>query len=66
VRRKAKAGREPYLLHLGLLRGRVPSFDQFPYCLSAIRGLDRLRFLAVLHAYPGFPSSAGMSKIWTD
>jgi hypothetical protein len=66
VRRKTKAARGPYLLHLELLRDRVPSFDRFPYCLPALRGLDRLPFLAVLHAYPGFPSSAGMSKTWTD
>jgi hypothetical protein len=66
LRRKAKAARGPYLLHVELLRDRVPSFDQFPYCLPAIRGLDRSPLLAVLHDYPGFPSSAGMSKTWTD
>jgi predicted ATPase len=32
------------LLHLELLRDRVPSFDQFPYCLPAVRNLDRLSF----------------------
>src|SRR5438132_8682750 len=42
-RRKATA-RGPYLLHLELLRDRVASFDQFPYCLPAIRSLDRLPF----------------------
>jgi predicted ATPase len=30
------------LLHLELLRERVPSFEQFPYSLPAIRYLDRL------------------------
>jgi predicted ATPase len=31
-------------LHLELLRDRVPSFDEFPYCLPALRKLDRLAF----------------------
>jgi predicted ATPase len=44
MRRKAKAARGPYLIHLELLRDRVPSFDQFPYSLPALRGLDRLPF----------------------
>jgi predicted ATPase len=44
MRRKAKPARGPYLLHLELLRDRVPSFDQFPYSLPALRGLDRLPF----------------------
>jgi predicted ATPase len=44
VRRKAKAARGPYLLHMELLRDRVPSFDQFPYSLPALRSLDRLPF----------------------
>jgi predicted ATPase len=44
VRRKAKAARGPYLLHLELLRNRVPSFDQFPFSLPALRTLDRLDF----------------------
>jgi predicted ATPase len=43
-RRKAKAACGPYLLHLELLRDRVPSFDQFPYSLPALRSLDRLPF----------------------
>jgi predicted ATPase len=44
VRRKAKTVTGPYLLHLELLRDRVPSFDSFPYCLPAVRNLDRLPF----------------------
>jgi predicted ATPase len=44
VRRKAKPARGPYLIHLELLRERVPSFDQFPYSLPALRSLDRLPF----------------------
>jgi predicted ATPase len=44
VRRKAKAASGPYLLHLELLRDRVPSFDQFPYTLPALRSLERLPF----------------------
>ena len=44
ARKKAKAARGPYLLHLELLRDRVPSFDQFPYCLPVLRSLDRLLF----------------------
>src|SRR5262249_61003265 len=37
-------GRGPSLLHLELLRARVPSFDQFPYSLPALRSLERLPF----------------------
>jgi predicted ATPase len=44
VRKKAKAAPGPYLLHLELLRDRVPSFDRFPYSLPAVRGLDCLPF----------------------
>jgi len=44
VRRKAKTARGPYLIHLELLRERVPSFDRFPYSLPAVRNLDRLPF----------------------
>jgi predicted ATPase len=42
--RKAKAPKGPYLLHMELLRDRVPSFDDFPYCLPALRSLDCLAF----------------------
>jgi predicted ATPase len=44
VRRKVKAAPGPYLLHVELLRDRVPSFDRFPYSLPALRSLDRLSF----------------------
>jgi predicted ATPase len=44
VRKKATPTTGPYLLHLELLRDRVPSFDRFPYCLSALRNLERLPF----------------------
>jgi predicted ATPase len=44
MRGKAKAVRGPYLLHVALLRERVPSFERFPYSLAAIRGLEKLVF----------------------
>ena len=44
VRKKAKETTGPYLLHLELLRDRVPTFDRYPFCLPAIRNLDRLPF----------------------
>jgi predicted ATPase len=44
VGKKAKPNRGPYLLHLELLRDRVPSFSQFPYSLPAVRNLERLSF----------------------
>lgn len=44
VRRKAKAAPGPFLLHLELLRDRVPSFDRFPYSLPLVRNLQRLPF----------------------
>jgi predicted ATPase len=44
VRRKGKPTPGPYLLHLELLRDRVTSFKKFPYCLPALRSLDRLPF----------------------
>jgi predicted ATPase len=34
----------PFLLDLQLLRERVPSFDQYPYCLPAVRNLRTLPF----------------------
>jgi predicted ATPase len=42
--RKLRPTTGPYLLHLELLRDRVPSFERFPYSLAALRGLDRLAF----------------------
>lgn len=44
VRGKARAATGPYLIHLELLRDRVPSFDRFPYCLPVLRALERLPF----------------------
>ena len=44
MRGKRKPSTGPYLLHLELRRDRVPSFDRFPYCLPAVRHLDRLAF----------------------
>lgn len=44
ARRKTTSAPGPYLLHLRLLRERVRDFDQFPYCLPAIRNLDTLPF----------------------
>ena len=44
VRKKPTPTTGPYLLHLELLRDRVPSFDRFPYCLPALRNLERLPF----------------------
>jgi predicted ATPase len=41
-RKPPKCG--PYLLTLSLDRLRVPSFDEFPFCLPAIRNLDCLEF----------------------
>lgn len=46
VRRKTKSAAGPYLLHLQLVRERVPSFERFPYSLPALRNLDRLLFHA--------------------
>jgi predicted ATPase len=43
VKKKATA-RGPYLLHIELLRDRVPAFDRFPYNLPAFRGLETLSF----------------------
>jgi predicted ATPase len=59
VRRKAKPARGPYLLHMELLRDRVPSFDQFPYSLPALRSLDRLPFHAKVTFFVG---ENGMGK----
>lgn len=41
VRKKRKATPGPYLIRLELLGDRVPSFEKFPYCLPALRDLDR-------------------------
>ena len=42
--RKPKSSPGPYLLHLELLRDRVPDADRFPYTLPAVRGLSKLAF----------------------
>jgi predicted ATPase len=34
----------PHLFHVELQRDRVRSFDEFPFCLPAIRALDTLKF----------------------
>jgi predicted ATPase len=44
LRKKTKPAPGPYLVHMELLRDRVPSFDRFPYCLAAVRNLERLPF----------------------
>jgi predicted ATPase len=44
ARRKARASTGPYLLHVELLRDRVPSFGRFPFSLPAIRNLELLLF----------------------
>jgi predicted ATPase len=44
VRRKARVTCGPYLLHVELLRDRVPSFEQYPYSLPSIRNLELLPF----------------------
>ena len=41
-KRKSKPG--PYLLHLELLRDRIPDGSRFPYNLPAVRGLTTLPF----------------------
>lgn len=43
-RRKPKTRPGPYLLHAELLRERIPSLDQFPYCLPVVRHLQTLPF----------------------
>lgn len=42
--RKRKSRPGPYLLHLELLRDRIPDADRFPYNLPAVRGLTMLSF----------------------
>lgn len=43
-RRRRKTTPGPYLLHVELLRERIPSPDQFPYNLPAVRHLSTLSF----------------------
>ncbi len=42
--RRRKLAPGPYLLHLEILRDRIPDAGQFPYDLPAIRGLTTLPF----------------------
>lgn len=42
--RKRRSSPGPYLLHLELLRDRIPNPDCFPYILPAVRGLTKLPF----------------------
>lgn len=42
--RKRRSTPGPYLLHLELLRDRIPDSDRFPYNLPAVRGLTTLPF----------------------
>lgn len=42
--RKRKSNPGPYLLHLELVRDRIPDAGRFPYTLPAVRGLTRLPF----------------------
>lgn len=44
MRRKRKSRPGPYLLHLELLRERIPDAQRFPYNLPAVRGLTKLQF----------------------
>jgi predicted ATPase len=44
VTRRRKSTPGPYLLHLEVLRDRIPDPDQFPYNLPAVRGLTTLSF----------------------
>ena len=44
AKRRSKASEGPYLIHLQLLRDRVPSFGRFPYSLPVVRNLDCMRF----------------------
>ncbi|CAN5463520.1 AAA family ATPase [soil metagenome] len=42
--RKRRTTPGPYLLHLELLRDRIPDASRFPYNLPAVRGLEKLAF----------------------
>jgi predicted ATPase len=44
VARKRRSTPGPYLLHLELLRDRIPDLNRFPYNLPAVRGLTTLPF----------------------
>ncbi|HET6764546.1 MAG TPA: AAA family ATPase [Longimicrobiaceae bacterium] len=51
-----------YLRSLSLERDDVPSFDAYPFCLPAIRGLDRLEFRAPVTFLVG-ENGAGKSTL---
>jgi len=44
VARKRRSNPGPYLLHLEILRDRIPDPNRFPYNLPAVRGLTTLPF----------------------
>jgi predicted ATPase len=44
VARKRKSSPGPYLLHLELIRDRIPDEARYPFNLPAVRGLSRLLF----------------------
>jgi predicted ATPase len=44
VVRKRKSTPGPYLLHLELLRDRIPDANRYPFNLPAVGGLDKLAF----------------------
>jgi predicted ATPase len=43
-RKKRSAARGPYLLHVQLLRDRIPTPDQYPFSLPVVRHLTQLEF----------------------
>ena len=58
--RKRRSTPGPYLLHLELLRERIPDPNRFPYNLPAVRGLTMLPFhpkvtflVGALLSFPG-------------
>jgi len=62
--RQTSGSSEPtlYLRSLSLERGQVPSFDEYPFSLPAIRGLDRLEFRAPVTFLVG-ENGAGKSTL---
>lgn len=42
--KKRRSTSGPYLLHVELLRDRIPDHNRFPYSLPAVRGLTTLPF----------------------
>jgi len=62
ARRKPNKSPGPYLLQLQLLRDRVPSPDQYPFCLPALRSLDALEFHPKVTFFVG-ENGAGKSTL---